>query len=236
MHQRTGKAWKVAIPVVLLLLGATVGILAFPVIGALYHHAVDASPTSFVPFANPASQTRTPIPTPTSQDQRTPTTQTPSYIAGLSSGDPRIFVESFSKALVYRDTANLSKHKSDQFLEMVQSSENPPPSDTPACTNHLPSGTTECSYNWDDIARQLSNDSIELIVDPTAQMTVQVVPADPAYGGTETDATILGKYTNNNSNLPLAHTGTAKFTFGECCVGSGTTTYVWTFVYLWPMV
>jgi hypothetical protein len=66
MHQKTGKVWKVAIPVVLLLLGVAVGILAYPVIGALYHPAVDASPTPFVPFANPASQTHTPTPRPSS--------------------------------------------------------------------------------------------------------------------------------------------------------------------------
>jgi len=215
MHQRTGKAWRILIPFILLLFGLLLGILIYPAANALYHHTAAASPTPFVPFALPTSQV---------QGTTIPTTQTPAYIAGLSSGDPRKFVESFSKALLYRDTTNLSKHKADQFLEVCQSSKNPPPSETPACTN-----------GWDDLAGQLSNGSIELIVDPTAQMTVQVTPADPAYGGTDTTGIITGQYVStSNSNLPLSHTGTAQFWFLEG--GSGTTAYTWDFVYLWPTV
>ncbi len=45
MHQKTGKAWKIAIPVVILLLGVTVDILMYPIINALYHPTVAASPT-----------------------------------------------------------------------------------------------------------------------------------------------------------------------------------------------
>ena len=81
MRQRTGKAWKVAIPVVLLLFGLVLGVLVYPTINELYHHSVAASPTPFVPFANPASQTHTPIPTPTPQGQITPTATTNVYDA-----------------------------------------------------------------------------------------------------------------------------------------------------------
>src|SRR6266567_8714341 len=73
MHQRTGKAWKIFIPFVLLLFGLTLGILFYPTVSALYNHSISASPTPFVPFANPASQKQTPIPTLTPQSQITPT-------------------------------------------------------------------------------------------------------------------------------------------------------------------
>src|SRR6266849_2446910 len=55
MHQRTGKAWKVAIPVVLLLLGVAVGVLAYPLVNARLNPSYDVSkPTPYVPFSLPA--------------------------------------------------------------------------------------------------------------------------------------------------------------------------------------
>lgn len=61
MHQRTGKAWKVAIPVVLLLLGVAVGILAYPLVNARLNPSSDvAKATPYVPFGLPAA---TPEPT-----------------------------------------------------------------------------------------------------------------------------------------------------------------------------
>src|SRR6266699_5519406 len=61
MQQKTGKAWKIFIPVVLLLFGSIVGVLAYPVISSSYHNATTAKPTAFVPFALPPSQVvRTP--------------------------------------------------------------------------------------------------------------------------------------------------------------------------------
>jgi len=209
MRQRTGKTWKIVIPVLIavsiLITSTFIYINRTGIRTASIGKAIPPQHTTTLPSA---------------------TIQTPSYIAGLSSGDPRIFVESFSTALLYNDIANLSKHKNDQFLEVCQSSENPPQSETPACT-----------YGWDDLAKQLANGSIQLIVDPTAQMTVRVTPADPAYGGTDTTGIITGSYISaSNANLPLAYTGTAQFWFLEGKSGSGTTDYSWTFVYLWPTV
>jgi len=55
MHQRTGKAWKVAIPVVLLLLGVAVGILVYPVVNARLNPSSDVlKATPYVPFGLPA--------------------------------------------------------------------------------------------------------------------------------------------------------------------------------------
>src|SRR5260370_7241093 len=55
MHQRTGKAWKVAIPVVLLLLGVAVGILAYPLVNARLNPSSGVSKaTPYVPFGLPA--------------------------------------------------------------------------------------------------------------------------------------------------------------------------------------
>ncbi len=55
MHQRTGKAWKVAIPVVLLLLGVAVGVLAYPLMNSKINPSSSTSkPTPFVPFGMPA--------------------------------------------------------------------------------------------------------------------------------------------------------------------------------------
>src|SRR6266487_6224047 len=56
MHQRTGKAWKVAIPVVLLLFGVVVGVLAYPTInGMINPSSLTSKPTPYVPFGIPAS-------------------------------------------------------------------------------------------------------------------------------------------------------------------------------------
>jgi hypothetical protein len=66
MHQRTGRAWKVFIPVVLLLGGLMLGILGYPAISAMYNHSLAASPTPFVPFAlppTPTALTATMVPT-----------------------------------------------------------------------------------------------------------------------------------------------------------------------------
>jgi len=210
MHQRTGRVWKVFIPFVLLLFGLVLGVLVYPTINELYHHSVAANPTPFVPFANPASQTRTP----------TPTAQVQSYITGLSSDDPRIFTKAFSEALVHRDTANLSKHKDDQFLEICQSSENAPDTETPACLN-----------SWDTLTNQLATDAIELSVNPSAPMTMYYASADG-----ETSGVIIGQYTNNNnSDMPLVHIGTAKFWFSERNVRNKIN-YIWSTVILWPTV
>jgi hypothetical protein len=55
MHQRTGKIWKVTIPVVLLLFGVAVGILAYPVVNNRINPSSSTSkPTPFVPFSMPA--------------------------------------------------------------------------------------------------------------------------------------------------------------------------------------
>src|SRR5712692_1835909 len=55
MHQRTGKAWKVLITVVLVLAGVAVGILAYPVVNARLNPSSDVSkPTPYVPFGMPA--------------------------------------------------------------------------------------------------------------------------------------------------------------------------------------
>src|SRR6266700_2752223 len=55
MHQRTGKAWKIAIPVVLLLLGVAVGILFYPDLSGMINPSSLASkPTPYVPFSMPA--------------------------------------------------------------------------------------------------------------------------------------------------------------------------------------
>src|SRR6266567_4508388 len=55
MHQRTGKAWKVAIPVVLLLFGVVVGVLAYPTInGMINPSSLTSKPTPYVPFGMPA--------------------------------------------------------------------------------------------------------------------------------------------------------------------------------------
>src|SRR6266852_216512 len=56
MHQRTGKAWKVAIPVVLLLLGVVVGVLAYPTINGMINPSSSTSkPTPYAPFGMPTS-------------------------------------------------------------------------------------------------------------------------------------------------------------------------------------
>src|SRR6266516_4117525 len=80
MHQRTGGMWRILIPIVILIFGLVLGVLVYPVANTLYNHSVSpsASPTPFVPFANPASQTQTT--TPTIQVQTTPTiTPQPKY-------------------------------------------------------------------------------------------------------------------------------------------------------------
>src|SRR5216684_1056422 len=61
MHQRTGKAWKVALPVVLLLIGIAIGVLAYPLMNSKINPSSSTSkPTPFVPFGLPAV---TPTPT-----------------------------------------------------------------------------------------------------------------------------------------------------------------------------
>ena len=55
MHQRTGKAWKVLVPAILLLLGVVVGVLAYPMISArLNPSSLTSKPTPFIPFGMPA--------------------------------------------------------------------------------------------------------------------------------------------------------------------------------------
>ena len=55
MHQRTGKAWKVALPVVLLLLGVAIGVLAYPLMSSKINpSSVTSKSTPFVPFSMPA--------------------------------------------------------------------------------------------------------------------------------------------------------------------------------------
>ncbi len=55
MQQRTGKVWKVLIPVVLLLFGVVVGILVYPVVNARLNPSSDISKaTPYVPFGLPA--------------------------------------------------------------------------------------------------------------------------------------------------------------------------------------
>jgi hypothetical protein len=55
MHQRTGKAWKVLVPVVLLLLGVVVGILFYPDLSGMINPSSLASkPTPYAPFGMPA--------------------------------------------------------------------------------------------------------------------------------------------------------------------------------------
>jgi len=52
MHQRTGKAWKVLVPAVLLLFGVVVGVLAYPTVNSMINPTVDTSkPTPYVPFS-----------------------------------------------------------------------------------------------------------------------------------------------------------------------------------------
>ena len=92
MHQKTGKAWKIAIPVVILLLGVTVGILMYPIINALYHPTVAASPTPFIPFSLP--------PTTVATLQHTPTpTKVPSINkgSGLHAQDFKSFYGAFTQ-------------------------------------------------------------------------------------------------------------------------------------------
>ena len=144
--------------------------------------------------------------------------QSYSYITGLSSGDPRIFTHAFSETFAHRDITVLSKHKADQFLEICQSSKNPPPGEAWACTN-----------GWDGVVNQINNDYIELNIDPNAPMTATFNSADG-----DTTAIIMGTFTNTfKSDLPLVHYGTAEFTFGECC-GGPSVTYVWSWLILWP--
>jgi hypothetical protein len=56
MKQKTGKLWKMLIPVVLLLFGSILGILIYPVISSSYHNATTAKPTTFVPFSLPPTK------------------------------------------------------------------------------------------------------------------------------------------------------------------------------------
>ncbi len=76
MQQKTGKAWKIFIPVVLLVFGLILGILFYPVISSSYHNATTAKPTTFVPFALPPTKTAI-----------TPTTITKVYDAAAIMGD-----------------------------------------------------------------------------------------------------------------------------------------------------
>src|SRR5712692_7580885 len=56
MHQRTGKAWKVLVPVVLLLLGVALGVLFYPELNGMVNpSSLTSNPTPYVPFGMSAS-------------------------------------------------------------------------------------------------------------------------------------------------------------------------------------
>ena len=73
MKQRTGKLWKIAIPVFLALIGSIVGILFYPVLtNVLYpSHVSTEKPTPYVPFGIVSTPTL-PIATPTKAPQTLP--------------------------------------------------------------------------------------------------------------------------------------------------------------------
>src|SRR6266700_2211418 len=56
MQQKTGKLWKISIPVVLILFGLILGVLIYPVINTSYHSPATEKPTVFVPFGLPPTK------------------------------------------------------------------------------------------------------------------------------------------------------------------------------------
>ena len=66
MKQRTGKLWKIAIPVFLVLIGSIIGILFYPVLTSVLYpsHVSTGKPTPYVPFGI-VSTPILPIATPT---------------------------------------------------------------------------------------------------------------------------------------------------------------------------
>jgi len=71
--QRTGKLWKIAIPVFLVLIGSIVGILFYPVLTSVLYpsHVSTEKPTPYVPFGIVSTPTF-PIATPTKAPQTLP--------------------------------------------------------------------------------------------------------------------------------------------------------------------
>ena len=93
MHQRTGKAWKVALPMVLLLLGVVVGVLAYPTInGMINPSSLTSKPTPYVPFGMPAV---------------TPTLNTDQ---AMDSSDFSLFIRAFAQAMTNKQYDIIKRH------------------------------------------------------------------------------------------------------------------------------
>src|SRR5712692_8910666 len=95
MHQRTGKAWKVAIPVVLLLFGVAVGVLAYPTLNGMINPSSSTStskPTPYVPFGMPAV---------------TPTLNTDQ---AMDSSDFSLFIRAFAQAMTNKQYGIIKNH------------------------------------------------------------------------------------------------------------------------------
>src|SRR6266705_6576603 len=109
MHQRTGKAWKMLIPIVMFLLGGVSGVLAYPVINAMYYHGntVVASPTPFIPFV---------LPTPTAT---IPATSVPSYVNDLSASDFPTFLIAFTQAMNRKDFDSVTHSTDTTNFQMI---------------------------------------------------------------------------------------------------------------------
>jgi hypothetical protein len=145
MHQRTGKAWKVFIPFVLLLFGLMLGILVYPTINELYHRSVSASPTPFVPFALPPTKAQTPIPHPTN------TTATGATSSGLHSQDFKSFYGAF--------TQDITSGKFDLLGSSVVDTS----SFQLSCDN---STAPPCTYAWISVDNMLNGG--QLILSPSS--------------------------------------------------------------------
>jgi len=125
MHQRTGKAWKVAIPFVLILFGLALGLLIYPMINALHHPTIASSPTPFVPFSLPPTKAQTTILHPTN------TTAIGASSSGLYSQDFNSFYGTFIQDMTAGKYEDISSSVGSSFQLSCDNSPSPP-----------------CAYGW----------------------------------------------------------------------------------------
>ncbi len=97
MHQRTGRSWKISVPILLILIGAVVGVLAYPAINSMVNPSSSISkPTPFVPFSMPAVTAAA-----------TPTLDTDQ---AMNSSDFSLFIRGFAQAMANKQYDIIKGH------------------------------------------------------------------------------------------------------------------------------
>jgi len=162
--------------------------------------------------AAPQKVIRVLVPAPTKIVLYLPIGAPPPYQQDLHSGNSYLFVYAFSLALTYQDATSIASiTDTKNFVEICHKSDALEPGN---CN----------TYRWSTFSTQLTQDKLEIGIDPYSHMTESPpvsdmhVPKCPNWPNCW--FYLSGQLDNKSPALPLPHFGGAIFSFTTCCGGS----------------